>query len=149
MMAISKVHGKEQEIIHEYLKNERMVKSLAEEFGITTRTIQRLAEKLGVSNQVSKADRQATAWKTSPALKADSILRSQNKRKRITIPLRVRFEVLQSQKICQLCGAGKESRLQIDHIDENPSNNNINNLRVLCDDCNLGNKTWLRSIYGK
>ena len=92
-MAISKIQGKEQEIIYKYLKNEHTVKSLAEEFGITTRTIQRLAEKLGVSGQISKADRQATAWKTSPALKADSILRTNNKRKRIAIPLRVRFEV--------------------------------------------------------
>ena len=151
-MAVSKIQGKEQEIIHEYLKNERTVKSLAEEFGITTRTIQRLAEKLGVSDQVSKVDRQATAWKTSPALKIHRELCKANSKyvlgiKRKNIPTALKAIVYkQGNNKCEFCGKGKEANLHIDHIDENTTNNDIDNLRLLCMQCNLGRNTFYKKI---
>lgn len=66
-------------------------------------------------------------------------------KKRKTIPIKLRYKVMNKYKFrCCKCGAtAKEDRIQIDHIDDNPSNNNINNLQVLCETCNKG-KSYIR-----
>jgi len=63
-----------------------------------------------------------------------------NKKKRKTINHKLRTFILErDQYTCVKCGNTKnEERIQIDHIDNNPSNDSINNLETLCEPCNKG-----------
>ncbi|HTA62842.1 MAG TPA: hypothetical protein VK835_10315 [Bacteroidia bacterium] len=69
------------------------------------------------------------------------------KKERIRIPDDVAAETLfLSNRICCVCNApGKQ--VQIHHIDENPANNAINNLSVLCFDCH--NETMIKGGFGR
>jgi hypothetical protein len=40
--------------------------------------------------------------------------------------------------VCMVCGFDKEYAIEVHHIDKDRSNNNIENLKVLCANCHLG-----------
>lgn len=51
------------------------------------------------------------------------------------------------ENVCVLCGQlpiwnGKPLTLELDHIDGNPINNNLNNLRILCGHCHSQTDTY-------
>ena len=50
------------------------------------------------------------------------------------------------EKLCAICGNsqwfGKKLPLDLDHIDGNPKNNTIDNLRLLCPNCHSITPTW-------
>ncbi len=57
------------------------------------------------------------------------------KKIRVSIPDEIAADILfLSDRTCCVCNA-RGKRVQIHHIDENPANNNIGNLSVLCFDC--------------
>lgn len=62
------------------------------------------------------------------------------KKVRIAVSYKVRYQMLVEHPYCTLCGLTAEDgvRLEIDHIDGNPSNNRRDNYQVLCQPCNLG-----------
>ena len=100
----------------------------------TPRSIQRHIPREGIARSVGDAFRLAlkkgrVTYHTSP-----------NKVKRVKLSAKLRYEVLQRDNFkCRLCGAtSNDERLQVDHIDENKNNNVIDNLQVLCEDCNKG-----------
>jgi hypothetical protein len=70
-----------------------------------------------------------------------------DKKKRTRIPDEIAAEILfLSDRTCCVCTQrGKE--VQIHHIDENPSNNDIKNLAVLCFDCH--NDTMINGGFGR
>ena len=56
-------------------------------------------------------------------------------KKRIRIPAEIEKKIIyKSARTCNVCREFKKG-IQIHHIDENPSNNNIDNLIVLCQNC--------------
>ena len=56
------------------------------------------------------------------------------KRKKIPKDLRkLLFEIYEFQ--CSLCGEYDKRKLQIHHLDQNPSNNSVENLRLVCVEC--------------
>lgn len=59
------------------------------------------------------------------------------------LPSKLRYTVLSEGGFkCCLCGnTAQTSRIEIDHIDNNPANNSRDNLQVLCNYCNKG-KAW-------
>lgn len=69
------------------------------------------------------------------------------KKQRIPIPIELSDEVLKlSDRTCCVCRE-KGKDVQIHHIDENPSNNSIENLAVLCFQCH--NETQVTGGFGK
>jgi len=69
------------------------------------------------------------------------------KKLRVDVPPDVAAEVqFLSHRICCVCRApGKD--IQIHHLDEDPSNNELSNLAVLCIECH--NKTLIRGGFGR
>ncbi len=69
------------------------------------------------------------------------------KKNRITIPNAIADKVLfNHNRTCCVCRI-QNKEVQIHHIDENPTNNAINNLAVLCLDCH--NKTQITGGFGR
>lgn len=69
------------------------------------------------------------------------------KKKRTPIPIDISANVLfQSDRTCCVCNIRGKS-VQIHHIDENPSNNEISNLSVLCLECH--NDTMIKGGFGR
>lgn len=69
------------------------------------------------------------------------------KKKRMDIPKDIAAKALfLSDRTCCVCRI-KGKPVQMHHIDENPSNNNISNLTVLCLDCH--NETMIKGGFGR
>lgn len=65
---------------------------------------------------------------------------------RIIVPKDLRNQVfIRDKNKCLRCGS--EERLEIHHIDENPANNSINNLIILCRTCHRPFHTHLCTKY--
>lgn len=70
-----------------------------------------------------------------------------SKKSRIEIPADIAAKVLfLSDRTCCVCRSSNKP-VQIHHIDENPANNDINNLSVLCLDCH--NDTMIKGGFGR
>ncbi len=59
----------------------------------------------------------------------------------------MRKYIRDTNPICNVCGQGKIFMdkplvLQCDHIDGNPKNNSLGNLRMLCPNCHTQTDTW-------
>ena len=146
----SKTEDKTEEIVQHYLSEIITTKDLAEVYNVTPRTIQRIIKKFGITADTKH--RMKIAWQTSEVLKEHAKLCKANAKsdKRKWLNPKLRLHILEKNNfMCQFCGSGKEARLHIDHIDKNPSNNDKDNLRVLCMQCNLGRNTFMEEIYGK
>lgn len=69
------------------------------------------------------------------------------KKLRIPIPEDIAAEILfLSDRTCCVCNI-RGKQVQIHHIDENPANNAINNLSILCFDCH--DQTMIRGGFGR
>ena len=115
---------------------------------VTSRTIQRHISKLGITR--GHKEGHLLAYKQG---KMDSYLKIVKKpkeltsRKRVRLQLGLRMAVLKRDNYTCKCGnigyAGNP--LQIDHIDNDRNNNSIDNLQVMCRECNQG-KYWLSKL---
>ena len=146
----SKIQNRNEEIVQHYLSESITVKDIANSYLLSTRMIQRIIKSYGLTQK--KSQRQKIAWEYSEDLQTHIELMNNNKKdyKRKWLNPKLRMHILERDNfMCQYCGAGKKSRLHIDHIDKNSSNNNENNLRVLCMQCNLGRNTFMEEIYGE
>lgn len=69
------------------------------------------------------------------------------KKKRTEVPVDTAAQLqLLSNRTCCVCRCPKKT-IQIHHIDENPSNHNIENLALLCLECH--NETQIRGGFGR
>lgn len=121
-------------ILKDYKALEMTVEKIAKKYDMTPRTIQRIVRSLGFIRTVSEANKASAKFKNYEALRIPDELKS----KRKSIPSKLRYELLLKYKECVVCK--NDYKLQIDHIDGNPSNNDATNLQVLCTLCNQGKK---------
>lgn len=140
-----------QEILQHYLSETITTKDLANNFDISARSIQRLVSIYNLTRPTNYSMK--LAWKNSESIKEHVKLCKLNakpkkygKSRKYLSPKNRLFILERDNFTCQFCGAGKESRLHIDHINEDFDNNNLENLRVLCMQCNLGRNTWHNKV---
>ncbi len=128
-----------KEIAELYASGKHTTEKIALLYGVSTRTIQRIAKSAGVIRTIPQANKTMAKYKTY--YKKDPKEKARNNRK--TIPIKLRCTILSEHPYCSLCGRSPEQgvRLEIDHIDNDSSNNDPSNLQVLCGDCNIG-KYW-------
>lgn len=121
-------------IANMYASGKFTVEYIAKTYDVTPRSIQRIAHKFGVART------QAEANKIVVPLKNYHRLPEEYKVKRKWLTRKQRYLIITSHPYCTLCGGRAEDglRLEVDHIDENPSNNDETNLQVLCNLCNGG-----------
>lgn len=117
-----------------YRSRQYTVEYISKLYGVSLRQVQRVARNAGVIRTLAEANRVAAPLRHYHHVP----LELRVKRKSIT--QKVRFQVLSGHPFCNLCGKKPKDgiRLEVDHIDENPTNNNLSNLQVLCNKCNQG-----------
>lgn len=109
--------------------------------GVSVRQIQRIIKLSGIMRSQSESYRLAIKVGRMKYKRLPKELLKQRK----GIPIILRYKVMSKYGFkCCKCGAtAKDDKIEIDHKDDNPSNNNINNLQVLCSSCNRG-KHYMR-----
>ena len=109
---------------------------IAKTYNISTRQVQRIAKKLGVIRSLAEAN------KTAAPLKHYHHVPKHLRVQRKQISQKLRFTMISSHPYCSWCGSrpsnNNGTRLEVDHIDNNPLNNELSNLQVLCGSCNTG-----------
>jgi 5-methylcytosine-specific restriction endonuclease McrA len=113
---------------------------IARDFGISDRQVQRIVYKAGVSRTQSESYRLAIEQGRMKYIRIPEHLKQHRKR----LSDKTRYLVLSRDNFrCVTCGGTAQDchRIEIDHIDNDPSNNDISNLQTLCSRCNKG-KAW-------
>ena len=105
---------------------------------LTPPTLERVKKKLAPDWDV-EAIRKLTPEQNDD-LASRPFRRSNGNKNRLEVPLKIRYEMLRAHPYCTLCGATVADgvRLEIDHMDGDPSNSKPENLQVLCRLCNGG-----------
>lgn len=119
-----------------YMSAKFTVEHIARQYGLTPRAVQRIVKAAGVSRTQAEANRVAAPLKHYHRIPKH--LRVNSNRK--SILRRVRYKLISSHPYCTTCGLRPDDgiRLEIDHIDNDPSNNVESNFQVLCQQCNVG-----------
>lgn len=118
-----------------YASGKYTTESLAKTYDITARTVQRIAKKHNVIRTQAEANRIAVPLKAYHRMRVPEHLKKQRKQ----ISQKLRYHLISNATACATCGAPKGSvPLHVDHIDNDATNNELNNLQVLCAPCNTG-----------
>ena len=126
---------KYQLIADEYVSCLYTTEQIAQKYNISSRQVQRIVKALNVVRTISESNKLMAKYKDY------SRHRSPNPIKRKTLPKAIRYKMIREHPFCTNCGnTPMQCPLQVDHIDGNPSNNDLLNLQVLCMDCNYGKK---------
>lgn len=137
----TKVKQKKKAISPKHLAIVQMYKSgkvtteyIAALFKISPRQVQRLANKHGVIRSLAESNRLVAPLKNYRKIPDELKV----KRKHMTN--KKRYLIITNHPYCTVCGMRAEDgvRLEIDHIDEDATNNEPSNLQVLCTKCNQG-----------
>lgn len=125
-------------VIKDYIDFKMTVEKIAIKYNISTRQIQRICKEAGVVRTIAEANKISAKYKNYDGHRVPEEL----KKKRKSLPKHLRYRILKEHPFCTMCGAtGQICPLQIDHKNGDATNNNLNNLQVLCMECNYG-KRW-------
>ena len=117
-----------------YKSAQYTTEQIAKNYSLSTRQVQRIAAKYGVIRTLAESN------KLVAPLKNYHTVPSELRVKRKQLSQKVRYQVIVAHPYCTVCGRRPDEgiRLEVDHIDENPMNNELSNLQVLCSSCNIG-----------
>jgi len=122
----------------------KTIGKIAHELGVPDVTVWRRCKKLGLSFKNGGQNKDKRRNQTKFLL--EDILNGLHPQYP-TVKLKNRL--IKENKIeykCSLCSIkewnSKELTLHLDHIDGNPKNHNLNNLRLLCPNCHSQTDTW-------
>lgn len=121
-------------VVSLYKSGEYTTEQIAKNYGISPRQVQRIATKYGVIRTLAESNRLVVPLKNYRSIpKEFRVVRKQ-------ISSKTRYNTITSHPWCTACGLRPDDgvRLEVDHIDNNPSNNDPSNLQVLCALCNTG-----------
>lgn len=127
---------RDKEIANRYKDGEHAAK-LGLEYGISARQVQRIAKKHGVTRTISESYTLAIKQGRMKYYKKPEHL----KKRRLRLSDKVRFAVLTRDGFrCVACGSTAKDgvRIEVDHIDDDATNNEEYNLQTLCNRCNQG-----------
>lgn len=133
--------------LYENGMSSKEISELYEQRGITvsSRQIQRYVKQAGVSRNAKEAFNLAMQKGRVVFVRKSY----KDRVRRTAIPPKTRFTIMERDQFrCVLCGISAKDggKLEIDHIDYDPTNHVHENLRVLCYDCNIGrpnpNRQW-------
>jgi len=126
-----------EKALNHYKAYDMSVKDIASMAGVSVRTVQRWATKAGIVRDLRTAQGMSAKYRDYRGVSEKQKLHIP---KRKSIPPSLRFEILESHPYCAVCGAtaGPGVYLDIDHINNDPSDNDPKNLQVLCHSCNIG-----------
>lgn len=129
-------------IIKLYIEAETTTEKIAQQFGISSRQVCRIAKEAGVIRTQAESARAMAHLK--------NYKRNKLGHKRIQLSTALRYRLIAEHPYCEICGAraGADRRLEVDHRDGDRANNSLDNLRVLCDLCNKGSY-WLKRENGE
>lgn len=132
--------GAEEDICNHYKNVTMTVENLAKKYNVTSRTIQRIVKKYNLSRTVAEANKATVHLKDYSKHRVPDHLKA----KRVILPKMVRYNLISNNPFCSACGdrpsLTSTTILEVDHIDGNATNNTLNNLQVLCRDCNRGKR---------
>lgn len=123
-------------IVALYTSGNYTTQQIADNYHITPKSVQRVVKLAGVIRTQAEANRVAAPLKNYSAHRIPPELRAKRKH----LSHKKRYQMLTAHPYCTLCGRrpGDGIRLEVDHIDNNATNNEDNNLQVLCFQCNQG-----------
>lgn len=125
-----------QQIIKMYVAGQS-AQEIGDLYGITPRTVQRIVKDAGKSRTIKESFRLAIDQGRMKYYKKPEHL----KVKRHRLSDKLRYTILKRDDYrCRVCGATALDgvRIEVDHIDNDATNNNEHNLQVLCNRCNQG-----------
>lgn len=117
-----------------YKSGQYTTEYIAKLYNISTRQVQRIARIEGVIRTQAEANRVAAP------LKHYHKVPNELKIKRKHLTRKLRYKLISEHPYCATCGLSVKDgiRLEVDHINENPHDNDLKNLQVLCNMCSQG-----------
>lgn len=127
------LRGRNLEIVKEYVSGQVTCESIAKKFGVTTRTIQRIAKENNVVRTVGESNKLIAPLKNYSDLKVPKEIKELRER----LPQLTRKFMLQKDPFCHICHImrGHGTRMEITFKDGNYNNNRLDNLVTICRRC--------------
>lgn len=132
---------KHQGIVALYKTGQYTTEQIAINYNVTVRQVQRIASKYGVIRTIAESNKLM-----APLKHYHTIPLELRRKQRKYISNKRRFEIIAAHPYCNNCGMRPADgiRLEVDHIDEDATNNEATNLQVLCGACNTGKSHAVR-----
>jgi 5-methylcytosine-specific restriction endonuclease McrA len=133
--------GRNEQICELYTSKRYTTQAIATAFSMSRRRVQQIVTAAGLIRTRAESNRVVAPLKPKHRIRRRKYESGTVKRRRPDVA--VRYTLLNKNPWCALCGMTAKDgvQLHLDHIDNDPRNNDPSNFQVLCNQCNVG-KYW-------